>query len=265
MAGSMAKLADLVGRDISVISRQLQKIAQSAPVLEKRQGKWWLSPLGAQINHWARDAAESQKRILSQQGILRIASTREFSARVLSPQLSDFLSGNDGTVVSLLTSERGVEHLLLKGKADIGFDCGRPQDPSVRFKTAKSEAFAVVAAPRFLKLHGVKTAKQLLPLPHLQYKRATAPQLLQLSFEVPFVLASFDDIASIRAACEAGVGWAVLPVYAVQAELDKRRLQRVPGWKIEPEQFGVWWLRGNKSLDPWVQKALGWLRGQQFQ
>ncbi|MCB0418832.1 MAG: LysR family transcriptional regulator [Bdellovibrionaceae bacterium] len=261
----MAKLADLVGRDISVISRQLQKISQQAPVLEKRQGKWQLSPIGAQINHWARDAAEAQKRILSQSGVLRIASTREFSARVLSPQLPEFLKGENNIVVSLLTSERGVEHLLLKGKADIGFDCGRPQDPSIRFKTAKSECFAIVAAPSFLKKYNVKAAKQVFSLPHLQYKRATAPQLLHLPFEVPLVFASFDDIASIRAACEAGVGWAVLPLYAIQAELDAGLLQRVPGWKIEREQFGVWWLRGNKSLEPWVNRALSWLRSQQFQ
>lgn len=262
-AGTVTELSRWASRDISVISRQLQRIAEMAPVLEKNQGKWRLSELGRALNLWTREASAAQKRLLKRQQVLRIAATREFAARVLAPQLKDFLDGEGETEIAVLTSERGVEHLLLKGKADIGFDCGRPQDPSLRFRTALAESFVVVGAPSLL--GGCPVAREeLLGLPHLQYKRASASRLLRLPTPVPHVLATFDDIASIREAACAGAGWAVLPWYAVRRELETGALVVIPGWDIEPEHFGVWWVRGRRSVEPWVERAVSWLRAQRL-
>jgi DNA-binding transcriptional LysR family regulator len=259
-AGSLGGLARVMGKDVSVISRQLQRLARAAAVLEKRQGKWRLTPLGRQINGWTRDVATSQRRILQQQTMVRIASTREFGARVLAPHL-DELRGpdDDAAVLSIVASEEGVERVLLAGNADLGFDCGRPEDPSLRFKTVKPEEFAVLASPEFLTAHRFRSPTELLELPHLQYQRASAHRLLQLTYEVPHIFAVFNDIASIREACLAGLGWAVLPVYAVRRELDAESLKRISGWNIQQEQFGVWWVRGQTSIEPWVKRAIAWL------
>ena len=264
LTGSLVQLATLVRRDVSVVSRALQKIAQTVPVLEKQQGKWRLSPLGREINNWTRDAAGAQKRILSARTSLKIASTREFAARILAPRLPEFLAESPNTVVTVITAEDGVEKLLLTGEADLGFDCGRPQDASVRFRTVQPEKFAVVASPKFLTRHHVRTHKDLLALPHLQYKRSSAPSMLQLCYEVPHVVAAFNDIAVIREACSAGMGWAVLPVYAIQPELRSRSLKTVEGWKIQDERFGVWWLRGRPSIEDWVTRAVKWLGAQKL-
>lgn len=48
--GSLAKLAEVMGRDQSVISRQLQKLAEDAPVIRKQNGKWGITDLGKKIN-----------------------------------------------------------------------------------------------------------------------------------------------------------------------------------------------------------------------
>ncbi len=264
MAGSLAQLGALVRRDVSVVSRALQKIAQTVPVLEKNQGKWRLSPLGRDINNWTRDAAAAQKRILNSRTILKIASTREFAARVLAAKLPELLADNPNTSLSIITAEDGIEKLLLAGDADLGFDCGRPEDSSVRFRTVQPESFAVVASPKFLARHKVRSHKDLLALPHLQYKRSSTPRMLQLCYEVPHVVATFNDIAVIREACSAGLGWAVLPVYAIGVELNARRLTKVSGWKIQDEKFGVWWLRGRPSIEPWVARSVDWLARQKL-
>lgn len=260
-APSLEALARALGRDASVLSRQLQRIAQDTPALEKTHGRWRLTPLGKQLATWARDAIASQRRALGQPTVVRLASTREFTARVLAPRLGELMSEEETTIVSLFAGEEGVEKRLLAGEADIGFDCGRPQDPEIRFRQVTPEPFSVVAAPAFLSRHKVSNAREVLPFGNLQYQRATATSLLCLSDDVPVLRATFNDIASAREACCAGLGWAVLPTYSVRRELDAGALTALSGFEVPEEHFGVWWLRERPALEPWVDRCVKWLGG----
>ncbi|MFO0674705.1 MAG: LysR family transcriptional regulator [Polyangiaceae bacterium] len=260
-APSLEALARALSRDASVLSRQLQRIAQETPALEKTHGRWRLTPLGKQLATWARDAIASQRRALDQPTVIRLASTREFTARVLAPRLGDLVPETDTTIVSLFAAEEGVERRLLAGEADIGFDCGRPVDPEIRFRQVTPEPFSVVAAPGFVERHQLKTAQDALPLANLQYQRATAMALLGLEGDVARIRATFNDIASAREACCAGLGWAVLPTYAVRRELDAGTLVGLPGFEVPEEHFGVWWLRERPALEPWVERCAKWLGG----
>ncbi len=71
-ASSLQHLAKLLARDVSVASRQLQRVADVAPVLEKKAGRWVLTALGRQLNQWTRAALQSQNRLLRQQRELRL-------------------------------------------------------------------------------------------------------------------------------------------------------------------------------------------------
>lgn len=46
----LGALAESMGRDQSVISRNLQRIAEDLPVLKKVRGRWEITPLGIQVN-----------------------------------------------------------------------------------------------------------------------------------------------------------------------------------------------------------------------
>jgi len=61
---TLASLAERFERDISVICRQMKKIAEMAPVLEKKRGIWKLTQTGRDLNQWTREAIASQNRIL---------------------------------------------------------------------------------------------------------------------------------------------------------------------------------------------------------
>jgi LysR family glycine cleavage system transcriptional activator len=260
-AGSVREVAKILKRDESVISRQIQQIASIAPVLEKVEKRWKISALGKQIVQWSREAASRQSTILQQQESLRIATTREFSARILCPNIRALI-GSENISISVFTSDDGIESELLSGRADIGIDCGRPEDPLIRFKSVIAEPYAVVASPAFLKKHSVKEKENLIALPHLRFNRDPALHLLQLGFEIPNIFASFNDLGSVKSACCAGLGWATIPRYCIQAELNAGTLKSIPGWKIQSRSFGVWWVRGRQSS--WVEKTIKWLGNQKL-
>lgn len=73
-AASLSELSRMISRDVSVVSRQLQRLAETAPVIEKSSGRWRLTELGKQMNRWSKGAMMEQERILQQQGALRFSS-----------------------------------------------------------------------------------------------------------------------------------------------------------------------------------------------
>ena len=59
-------LAEMMAKDPSVVSRNLQRIAEEYPVLKKVKGRWELTPLGVQINEQTRSYLAKHTELLSQ-------------------------------------------------------------------------------------------------------------------------------------------------------------------------------------------------------
>lgn len=60
----LSHLSERMARDPSVVSRNLQKIAEDFPVLKKVKARWEITPLGIQINKSTRVFLEEQKKFL---------------------------------------------------------------------------------------------------------------------------------------------------------------------------------------------------------
>jgi nicotinamidase-related amidase len=60
----LGRLAETIGRDPSVVSRSLQRIAEEHPVLLKVRGRWELTPLGSQINNLTRSTLATYQQLL---------------------------------------------------------------------------------------------------------------------------------------------------------------------------------------------------------
>ena len=52
--GSLVHLADEMAKDQSVISRNLQKLAETLPVIEKISGRWHITEMGRSLNKLTR-------------------------------------------------------------------------------------------------------------------------------------------------------------------------------------------------------------------
>jgi len=259
---SPKKIALALNRDESIITRQIQRIVARSPVMEKLNGRWVLTVLGHQVNQWTRSSYEHLDWILKNKAPVRIAAPPEFASRILSPAIPELKKVFRNETVSIVAAAEGIEQLLLDGRIDIGFDCGRPEDPAIRYRLVAEEPFVTVASPAFYNDHRNSLKSALSKLPHLKFKRDPAESLMNLGEMVSNVQAVFSDLSCLREACIASLGWAVMPRYAVMRELESGQLKEVPSSKLAHRMYGVWWLRTGQVLSEQVTRATQWLKSQ---
>lgn len=258
-AHTLAQMAKAFGRDASVISRQLQKLKEDAPVVEKIGAKWVLTELGRKINQWTRDAIVEQNNILQSNIHLRLASGAEFAKRVLIPQIHKIFPDLGRLNISFVAAGENIERALLEDRADLAFAAGKPQDPLIRFKRVNWESYKIVAAPSFVKRHNIQTFKDLASLEHLRYKGNSMAILRNLTSDQLNIKMTFNDMALTRQAALQGLGWTLLPSYAIEQEVTRGELMSFAGHEVKDIKFGLWWPRGRRSLSPWAQLFVSWL------
>lgn len=95
----LLKLSEAVGRDPSVISRGLQRIAEDFPVLIKVKGRWELTALGRQIN-------EQTKQFTSQLQHLLPAKVKK----------SDEISFSSKSVLIIINAQVGLMDSTQEGR-----------------------------------------------------------------------------------------------------------------------------------------------------
>ena len=268
---SLRLLAHAMRKDASVLSRQLAAIAAKTPVLEKIQGRWALTPLGSDVVKWAKDSIRDLEKLFNQRSVLKIVTTREFGRKILAPDLKKILTLYDkDLLIHVITSEDSIEKMILSGEAECGIDCGRPRDPLIAFRLAMEERFSIYASPKLFskspsnasKSDTPRTLGELLQYSCLQYTRMPTSRYLELEHEVPNTLGYFNDLATLGEACVQGLGWAVLPDYAVKNEVAAKTLVKLALKSLPVDHFGVWWLRSRKQSQELVKPLLKWLTEQ---
>lgn len=260
IASNLEKLSQALNKDISNISRALTKIAEKIPVVEKQNNRWKLTELGKKLNQHTRDSILFQNTLLNQQIFLKIGTNREFAAHILGPSIKELGEIFHKTQLRLCAYEHGVEQALTDGLIDIGIDCERPFSPDISYKLCLTEDIVMVCTPEFKKKHLQDIEDQaFFNLPHLLCDRLNPDKLLKSSNNKLNILASFNDISTTRAACLQGIGWAILPKYAVSLELDQKKLVIANSHSIGKSQYGIWWLRSRKNLEPMVNELKKWL------
>jgi len=262
---SLMELAQLLQRDHSVIARQLKRISEKHPVVEKKAGKWQLTESGKRLNESTRFAIDTQAACLKTVMSVRIGSTREFAARILGPQIHELQAIFAQAKIEIYAFEKGVEEALLAGQVDFGIDCDRPMDPEIAFKQMVDEPILAVASKDFIRKNRKTLADgKYHELPHLLCDRLSPDRILQKP-ESSFRFASkFNDIATTRAACLQGAGWALLPRYAVRDELATKTLLPLSSKTFGHSRYGVWQLRRRAHLQDQAKKLGEWLRLQKL-
>lgn len=257
---SLLEVAQKVGRDHSAVSRIVKRIADVYPVFEKRAGKWVLTDIGRRVNQATRAAMEAQSHTLKAVSALRIGTNREFASRVMGPDFLLLQREFPNTELSIHALHGGTESALLNGQVDLAVDCDRPFSPDIAYRLVVDEPIVPVASPTFLRRHAQEiAAERYITLPHLLCERLH-PDKIFLKTENPMAIAGrFNDIATARAACLAGAGWALLPSYCVDVELNSKALRVLDDRDMGKSKYGVWRLRGRREMKASWDRLVDWL------
>ncbi len=262
---SLQKVAEVIGRDHSIVSRSLKRISEKLPVVDKKSGRWTLTEMGKQLNEASRAMLSVQSSLGQKQQTLRIGTNREFAARIMGPDLSTILQKFPNTILTINSYEGGTENALLKGQIDLSIDCDRPYNPEIAYKLIAEEPIVAICSKSFYKAHQKKIAnKDYLALPHLLCDRLHPDKILSKLEANAQVVAKFNDVATTRAACLQGIGWALLPSYAIKTELAAKSLIQIDPTFFGKSKYGIWWIRHRTYLKDSVDKLATWLSSQQL-
>ena len=255
-APSLEKLARACGRDATVVSRQLSRIAGKGDFLLKVSGRWTLSDLGKRYNDLTRDHRFRRDALFAKRRSLRIGAGREFLARVVAERFDAFRSAVPGAELSLVACEGGVELALLAGEIDLGLDCGRPESPEIQYAQEATESILAVATPAFWKQHSTDGLSR---APHIHCERLKADRISGGKLSAARIAIRTNDLATARALCLKGVGWALLPAYTISEALSKKSLVAVTTADYG-ERYGVWRLRARDGIRADFEHVRAWLR-----
>ncbi|MEK6774582.1 MAG: LysR family transcriptional regulator [Bdellovibrionota bacterium] len=262
---SLESLAANVGRDITVISRQLKRISEKADVLTKISGRWCITKIGKRFNEATLDFLRIQKSIFSEKYILRIGTNREFASRVISRNINSLQNRYKNATLEIRSYERGAELALLSGEIDIAFDCGRPQSPEIKYTQIQNEIIIAVASPAFKKKHGNKEElTDLSKLPHIHCERLRPDRVVGMNWDSGNIVIHTNDIATAREMALQSIGWALLPEYAIRSELKSNLLKPLLNKTFDQEKYGVWFMRSRVHLEKDFKNACEWLKNVNF-
>jgi DNA-binding transcriptional LysR family regulator len=260
-APSLSQVSQIVGRDISAISRVLTRIVEKAPVITKQGNRWQLTELGRRVNVQTRDSMTGQNYVLSETATLRIGTNREFASQVIAPDLPRLMEIFPKTLISIHTYEGGTEQPLLNGQIDLAIDCDRPFDSGIAFQNFLNEPMKAVCSQAFWRKYRKHFAENdTVNVPHLHYTRIPVDHILTSSENRVQSVAQFNDIACVRAACISGAGWALLPAYTVKEALQSGDLVSIPMKALNHNtKYGIWWLRHQPSIKKYVTELRKWM------
>lgn len=264
-SSSLEALSSQTGRDITVISRQLKRISEKVDVLTKVSGRWCLTEKGKRLNLATQDFLRVQEGIVSEKYHLRIGTNREFASRFLCINIISLQDYFKNTSLEIRTLEQGTEQALLSGEIDIAFDCGRPHSPEIKYSPIKKEAIIAVATQNFIKLHGkIKKTSEFSQLPHIYCERLKPDRVININWDSSNIVIRTNDIASARAMALEGIGWALLPEYAIRTELKEKLLKPIYDQVFDQEKYGIWRLRTRTHLEKDFTIASQWLENLDF-
>lgn len=246
---SVKKVAERVRRDQTTVTRQLNQLSQKFPVLQKNEGMWKLTPFGQEVAKYGRKMLNDQRLLVNLPSFIRIGTTKEFSEWVLSPLLPKIISSlNSSFQVSVLTEVSSFEAALMEGKIDFVLSCGKPVDPTIKFKKLKNFPLTCVY---YRRLSEKDQAKALMTFPAVEHTGLTIRSLLPNQSNYPKIIMQFDHISGVRGAVRAGLGWAILPRYSILKDIQEGSLHEVsvPGLSDFKEEFSLWHMRDYSNLE----------------
>jgi LysR family glycine cleavage system transcriptional activator len=237
--GSFTRAAVELNLTQSAVSRQIKELESQLGVLlfERVRQRAILSDAGKRLLPEARRLLHQTEEMMMRAAAgadatatLSVATLPTFGSRWLTPRLPAFLSANPGAILDI--SSRSEPFDFEQESFDLAIHYGQPIWARATCTFLCGEVVVPVASPRLLRAMPAFEPVELAgkPLLHL----ATRPRLWPKWFETSGIDAApsyrgnrFDQLSMIIEASVAAMGFALLPLYLIEEELDSGVLQIV--------------------------------------
>jgi DNA-binding transcriptional LysR family regulator len=204
--------------------------------------------------HLLAEAADAQEAVAAFRGqlagTLRVSTAVTLGQMHIVPLVIRFLTAHPELRIALSLSDRSVD--LVADGIDVAIRSGRPADSSLMSRKVAPDRRVVCATPAYFERHSVPCA----PVDLRDHQCLRHPLMLPAGgwafvtpegpVTVPVAGAlEVDNVSALREATLAGLGVALLPHYAVVADLRARRLVAVlDRFLPEPSPFRALWVAG---------------------
>ncbi|SDD51517.1 LysR family transcriptional regulator [Kordiimonas lacus] len=254
--GSVTKAADELALTQSAVSRQLQTLENHVSVsMFVRDGKR-IALTPAALNY-ARDIRTALMTIQNASirlkanprgGSFNLAILPSFSVRWLAPKLPDFVARHPEVTLNLGTNLEPFDFDTEPYHAAIHF--GAPDWPDANHMELMTETVIPVAAPALLKRNPTTSVADIMeqPLLHMNSRPNAWEAWFQMNGTVPTLLTGplFDQFATMTQAAVHGLGFALLPEYIIERELEKGLLEKAVD--VPPVSLGKYYLVWPKTM-----------------
>lgn len=247
------------GKRISALERQL-----GARLFERSTRRVRLTARGTQAIPGARQILEQCRGFAQELASpetpaysLTLATRFELGLSWITPALSRLSSAQPRRVVHLSFGDSAeVIARVLSGQADAAVTSSRQRPPGTRFLVLHPEEYAFVGSAALLRTEPLRTPADaprhtLLDIgptrPLFRYLLDAREGGRSWAFRDTHYLGT---IAAIRQRVLGGHGVAVLPLYFVSADLERRELIRIaPSLELESDSFRLTWLADHPQAD----------------
>lgn len=243
--GSLSELCAALSMDKGQASRRMSRIAGLAPVLTRVQSKWSLTREGEEVVNWYLEALESQRIIMEGKKEVTVGTTQVISDRILIPMTPAFLKESKLQRFKVKTEFGTAQEGLFSRRIDYALVCAIPQSPEIRFKKVFTASYVIVLPASWK--DDIENLEALMKRPYVRHSSIDMRQLLNFEDEIPHPVAEFDHLVGVRQGILSGLGWGVLPSYAVESEIKEKKIKlmkKVPNLSLS-ETFYLWWLPSN--------------------
>lgn len=254
--GSLTRAAQRLGIGKTAVSKCVQRLEAElgSALIVRTTRQINVTEAGASFFATCRDIVRQAEEALSAatpssddlQGTLRVAASVEFSAIVLAPVIARMRIVHPRLRIELVSGDRQID--MIEEGIDVAIRLSELIDSSHRAIRVGTYSKWLVASPDFIQRTRVPdhiaaagdlafVALSVLPHPlHCTLHSTTGESL-----EIDFADAMFANTVYVcRAAAQAGAGIALLPDFAVRADVAKARLARLfPEWSTVPMPIQV--------------------------
>lgn len=262
--GSLSRAARSLGVDRNTVARRVAALEEELglPLYERGPQGWIRTAAGEELAALASRVEEdvlalarhADARDPAVAGTVRLTTASHVAALLLAPAVPALRERHPSLVLEIAVDQRPFD--LTRREADLAVRMGRPREAGLVTRKLSEVAFRLYASPGYLRR---RRAVDLAADAFIGFDDSLAgtPQERWLARVAPDrrIVFRCNSTAALQAAARAGVGVAVLPCFAADADQGLVRLEGP-----EPTPHELWLLvHGDLRRTPRVRAVIEWL------